>query len=171
MKKIIHLAFVLCLLFACSTTGLQDSVLTLNNNETIPLSDALDNLDLFLTRLNSTSNTKSVSQKSYSEDSIFAVGSTSFNTNDLEQDQVDNDTLMYVVNFDNDEGYAILAANKLVPNPVICLTEKGHISKELFSAAKKILKGDNNSLENANDSLWVPMLLYAYAERTRANTI
>ena len=171
MKKIIHLAFALCLLFACSTTGLQDSVLTLNNNETIPLSDALDNLDLFLTRLNSTSNTKSVSPKSYSEDSIFAVGSTSFNKNDLEQNQVDNDTLMYVVNFDNDEGYSILAANKLVPNPVICLTEKGHISKELFTSAQNLFEGDNNSFENADDSLWVPILLFSYAKRTRANII
>lgn len=41
----------------------------------------------------------------------------------------DNDTLMYIVNFDDNEGYAIVSANRNTEG-LIAITEKGHLSSD-----------------------------------------
>lgn len=41
----------------------------------------------------------------------------------------DNDTLMYIVNFDDNEGYAIVSANRNTEG-LIAITEKGHLNSD-----------------------------------------
>lgn len=127
--------------------------------------EALGHMNGLVDQLNG-ADTKSSFSKSYSMDKVFSVCHIPTITKSGETEDA-ADTMMYVVNFDNDEGYAVLAADSRMPADVLCITEKGHMSEELFAAAKEALEGDGAT----DDSLWVPMLLLASAERTRANGI
>lgn len=44
----------------------------------------------------------------------------------------DNDTLMYIVNFDDNEGYAIVSANRNTEG-LIAITEKGHLNSDCMT--------------------------------------
>ena len=42
------------------------------------------------------------------------------------------DPMVYLVNYENSEGFAILAANTDIPDPIIAVTEKGNISSSFY---------------------------------------
>ena len=166
MKQAICYIALAVVLLACSKTA--ENLPSKENGRLstrISLTEALGHMDDLMEELDG-ADTKSCFSKSYSVDDIFSVRHLSAATKSGEADDA-ADTLLYVVNFDNDEGFAVLAADRRMPAEVLCITEKGHISEELFAAAKEALEGDGAT----DDSLWVPMLLLASAERTRANII
>ena len=51
-----------------------------------------------------------------------------------------NDTLLYIVNFNNNNGYAVLSAMTSAKNPVFCVTESGCITTEDFRKADEYLQ-------------------------------
>ncbi len=54
------------------------------------------------------------------------------------------DTLLYLVNFGNDEGFAILSADTRLEIPVFCITEKGSISPDDFIQENQIINTEND---------------------------
>ena len=50
------------------------------------------------------------------------------------------DTVLYIVNFKDNNGYAVLSAMTSAANPVFCVTEAGQISPEDFMAADEYLQ-------------------------------
>lgn len=166
MKKTISFITLAVVLLACSkTAGNGPSAEGGRLSTRISLMEALGHMNGLVDQLNG-ADTKSSFSKSYSMDKVFSVCHIPTVTKSGESEDA-ADTMMYVVNFDNDEGFAVLAADSRMPADVLCITEKGHMSEELFAAAKEALEGDGAT----DDSLWVPMLLLASAERTRANGV
>ena len=166
MKKVFFLVTIAFVLLACSKTAENSPSAERDRLSTrISLMEALGHMNGLVDQLNG-ADTKSSFSKSYSMDKVFSVCHIPTVTKSGESEDT-ADTMMYVVNFDNDEGFAVLAADSRMPADVLCITEKGHMSEELFAAAKEALEGDGAT----DDSLWVPMLLLASAERTRANGI
>lgn len=62
--------------------------------------------------------------------------------------------LLYVVNFADSTGYAILSADSRIPEPVLCITEGGHISAEEFSHPPTLILEPIRSQEIQGPSLY-----------------
>lgn len=62
-----------------------------------------------------------------------------------------SDTILYLVNFENNEGYAILAADKRIPSPIIAITESGSISTDDFNFKPDSIKGFKLYNDTLND--------------------
>ena len=89
--------------------------------EVIPVEEALQTLDKFLSE-NDMIQTKSGYTRSYDQVSTyFRKGILTKSGSD------ENLPTAYVVNFENDEGFAVLGANNVVPD-VIAVTESGSIN-------------------------------------------
>lgn len=66
----------------------------------------------------------------------------------------ENRELLYVANFLNDQGYAILAADSRIPDPVICVTEQGSMSPEDFNGSTALLSEADIQKEIKDFSLY-----------------
>lgn len=144
MKKSFYLAILLLLLAACSK---EDSPVitppTINHNlsTTIPLSEALCSLDEMIQGLSMV--TKSSQAPTYSTASIITIGQSTFPKTKTDRIELDfPDTLMYLVNFDNDKGFAVLAGDTRLGESVYCFAEKGSISANDFAKAFDYLSSD-----------------------------
>lgn len=138
MKEFIKLTCCLLafILMSCSKQSIVEH--TGSNGQgistSIKLEDALTSLDKLLVELKETT-TKS-SLPSYSTSDISVVGMPSFPKTKGIVSGVDvPDTLLYIVNFNDSEGFAVLAGDTRLGIPVYCITEKGSISSEDFSQA------------------------------------
>lgn len=59
------------------------------------------------------------------------------------QDSVECDNLLYIANFDNGQGYAILAADNRISEKVIAVTDDGSLSEETVYAAINRTRSNN----------------------------
>lgn len=81
------------------------------------------------------------------------------------------DTLAYVFNFENNEGFAIIAANKVLP-PMLAITEKGHYEPgeitgvENFDYFMETLLGKLSALESPEELGRGGILEYYYTHDT-----
>ncbi len=138
--KTFHFTLLICsvVLAACSKDlNLTEDILSVTtSNYSIPLEDALKSLQAYLDSENDLM-TKSESQegvKSRIISDVHTIRLTAVNTKGTDL-PVDCDSLLYLVNFQNDEGFAILAADKRISDDVIAVTESGNMSEEyLYSA-------------------------------------
>ncbi|MBP5488608.1 MAG: C10 family peptidase [Bacteroidales bacterium] len=151
MKKILFLAAIVVLCTCTKTNGTFSNALgeATNNSMTIPLSMALQSLDEMLEDIRVV--TKSSVNKEYSSSSVISLGAGMIRetkTDILGWDLPD--TLMYLVNFDHDEGFAVLAGDRRLGESVYCLTESGEIGANDFFVALDYLAG--NSVETKADS-------------------
>lgn len=115
-------------------------------NITISISDALNNLDNAITDLNIT--TKGGNCPTYQRKSVFCVGNNCFNKT-KSMDVNIPDTLLYAVNFDNNEGFAVLSANRHLSDDIYCITEKGCITLEHFQSAFDFLHTPNHTTRSS----------------------
>ena len=88
---------------------------TRTESETIALYDALANLEK---AMNCVQAVKSNSSRIYSTDDIIVVGKHTFTHTKSFENEIIPDTLMYVVNFENENGFAVMSANKLLGEDV-----------------------------------------------------
>ena len=159
MKYIKTIALIL-LFASCSRD--YDRV-SLREDTTIPVEEALGSLQKFLdnqnklspgTRSSSNRNIESITTVKYSD--IF--GSNLGNLSDRSEMPA-----VYVVNYENDEGYAILSANSNIADQIIAVTEKGTIDSS-FSISSNEDSGNEAIIDEEFRSL-VKALLIGYIAR------
>ncbi|MCQ2160748.1 MAG: C10 family peptidase [Bacteroidales bacterium] len=132
MKKML-LASCLILFFSCEK-AMDYSIHKSSENLSISLDEALENLNTAINTLYG-SGTKAMGTFSYSHSNIQTFTSDKlmcqtkggFNVMSIP------DSLFYIVNFDDDQGFAILSATKRLSSDVYCITESGHLSIEDFN--------------------------------------
>lgn len=128
-------------------------------NEVIPLEEAMANLEEFLSSY--TNVTKAAKTRSIADAEVFTFGSRTLKTKagGIEIP----DTLAYLVNLGNEEGFAVLAANRKLNNSIYCLTEDGRVDQESFAQAFAYLSGQLETRSGSEimdmEELFVPTLL------------
>lgn len=110
-----------------------------DNGTTIPLSEALSNLDNLLSQLDI--DTKASHSRTYSIQSVSDFGGQDICKTKATGIDIP-DALMYLVNFDDAEGFAVLAADRRLGESIYCITENGTISKSDFTEAFDYLQSD-----------------------------
>ncbi len=103
---------------------------------TIPVDKALSNLRSFL----KAGNTRTDDVPEISE--VFPVVLTESNTRafDPNTPATTKDTLLYVANFTNNVGYAILSANELIPDDIIAVVDSGNLSQTCVNKALSLIE-------------------------------
>lgn len=160
-KSFIALFVALSALVACNKDNAVSIPVQkeLNVSEVIPMEEALANLETFLSSYSGA--TKSGKTRSVDEVEVFTFGSSSVKTRSTNADLPD--TLAYLVNLGDDEGFAVLSANRKLNNSIYCLTEEGNVNHEDFAAAYEYLSGEpeTRSVSEIKDmeDVFVPALL------------
>lgn len=131
MKKVFIFVCIVFTLLSCDKSSYdynhvdEDAVLS----STIPLSEALSSLDSMIKSL------KPEVKCDYDEHrSVSLVGALDFTSTKAAGFDIP-DTLMYIVNFDGGNGFAVLAGDRRLGESVYCLTEEGIMTPEDFSKA------------------------------------
>ena len=136
MKKTLFL-FAFVSILSCSEISTDDSMYLPpiskdGESTTIPLNEALASLDDMLSEI--AASTKSCDAKCYSSSDVSVIGSTKLPmTKSVPVDIPD--TLMYFVNFEGNDGFAVMAGDRRLGAEVYCVTEDGSISLDDFIAA------------------------------------
>lgn len=118
MKHSIHSIVALLFITACTKPTAVDGILNCSNiDHTIPTEVAVNTLLEYLQQ-----NTKSSPITSYE---VNVVLSRQTKTND-------SDSLLYLVNFEKESGFAILSADDRISTPILAVTDKGSISVDDF---------------------------------------
>lgn len=134
MKK----SLFLCGLFAAMLTACSDQedldkalseIHIPENPYAIPVESALANLQAFLN--------DSEIGGSRATDDIVSVHTIKYNrvASRAEQDSLKCDNLLYVANFSDDKGYAILAADQRISEHIICIADSGSLTADLVYSA------------------------------------
>lgn len=141
MKHLSILFFisVSCLSFSCMK---EENVIIAprdTDNHTIPLKEALTSLDSFMD--DAGLRTRSGEEKTYDLSKISIFGKSQLSPATRAAGEKDNlpDTLIYIVPFSDEDGFAILAANDVLKSTIICVTEKGAMSSSDFEKAYEFL--------------------------------
>ena len=164
IKHFVIISFCLSLFLACNKNDFAPKEVE-NDSHRISLQVALDHLDSFLDAMDNNTKTEAT-RKNYSLDNIETVSYTvNTSTKGSLDDSKSEDNLMYLVNFDNDLGAAVLAADDRLGDVVLCVTESGSLHKESFDHALDLIdKGTTKateeieSLSNSSCDV-VPLLL------------
>ena len=134
---------------SCITKNtLPESNLQQSTNLTIPLDDAIGHLDAFLNR--NEYMTRGL-KKSYR--SIEVVSSGDVTRSNGESLPI-VDSLLYLVNFEDDAGYAILSADRRIGTPILAVTEMGSISAQDFDLfSQNTTRFEGGTLGDGGDDL------------------
>ncbi len=144
MKKNYNLLWLLLILVLNSCDkSMDDRMLSTNENatlstETISVDEALCNLTDAIINLNL--ETKSRTTATLSKDNVFAIGAKELSVPTKSNDSFLPDTLLYAINF-TDGGFAIMAGNSKINEPIMCITEHGSISTEDILKGVDMLNG------------------------------
>ena len=152
--------FVLLAFWSCveKVESIGKSSFQTSLSEEISYSDAIQSLQEFMEDLNATKSgqTQSLADTSNS----FIVQFHQFKSAGT---GLSDKRLFYVVDFGEDDGYAILAANKKLGMEVICLTEKGHLTPDHFVNADQAINGE------PSDTTFIPEAILSAAFLRMAN--
>lgn len=142
------ICMVLCTLFnACSDDVITgNSLIDSESNQSqyaISQEEALANLDAFISAESSSSRS--------ARPAIKSVRALKFRQSiSRGADNIECDNLLYVANFENEGGFAILAGDKRIPEEVIAISEQGNISDDA------ILRAASNGSEDDGDNAYYP---------------
>lgn len=133
----------------------QDSLIEDHNigqeqlqNEVIPLDEAMSNLEDFLRSY--VVSTKSGRDYQVDISKVVPFGGATIATKTAPTITMP-DTLVYLVNFGEDDGFAVVSANRKLNSSVFCLTEKGSINGTEFAEAQSYLSRESVSTKSATD--------------------
>lgn len=132
-KKLNYFLFLLLFLTSCqmAETTYDDSTFsaqtTIGHSSTIPVDSALNSLQLLINQLYP--ETKG-NHDSFQIKNVDVVGSISETRSNLSLD-----SLLYLVNFANDAGFAVVSADKRIPDDILALSESGSINALCFKSA------------------------------------
>ena len=108
-------------------------------SHTIPLETALNSLQDFMsTSFDATRGQKDCRNVS----NVFPVHFNSVTTRAVNNSNVNCENLVYVANFEQDNGYAVLAADDRIKDQVIAIIDDGNVSEETILSASKELSED-----------------------------
>lgn len=129
-------------------------------DDSIPLQEALSSLDSFM------SDAFPETKAGIIYESIDSFGAKDIpKTKGSEENICIPDTLVYLVNFFNEEGFAILSANRRLTSNIFAVTEKGSISSADLCNAYDLLNNPTlsheteNSIQAADSSIVSAILL------------
>lgn len=160
-RNIFSIMTIIVLLFQCviylsscdnSIHGYEDNKMHKNNNSgriddynyTIPVDSALEYLSAYFSaETNYDSSTRTENRRIVSKISPikYKINKSRASTCDW-----DCDTVLYIANFENNEGYAILAADERIKEKVLVVTDEGHLSEETVNAVMNNNNNDSNRL-------------------------
>ncbi len=126
MKKIIYIAISVIFLISCEKLAYlpeTDNIINKERTHVIPMEEALASLESFQSIAAETKSIPSIKE-------VFVVYSTPSLTRSSSSE---SDTLLYVVNYENNGGYAILAADDRIVEDVLMITNQGNISPTQFN--------------------------------------
>jgi hypothetical protein len=190
MKKIFYLFAIIALgFYSCTDKDVINQVQIAQSanknaqNFRIPLDSAIISLNTTIQQLdNNRLNSKgaAINIKRREIKNVVSLTRRNYNNNSRMKVVGNNatsisDTILYLVNFENDEGYAILAADKRIPSTVIAITESGSISAEDFNFKPDSIKGFKLYNDSVNDYYVgvtqpaAPKLVSDYAESSINN--
>ena len=123
-----------------------------SSSTVIPLDKALANLDRQIEAIFGPE-TKA-SSKAYDMSSVVTAGGRDIlgpSTRSASGQNGLPDTLIYIVNFENDNGYAILSADARLDEDIYCITEKGRLTIEDLEQTYAYLSSssDSSGMEHA----------------------
>lgn len=122
-NQIIILGFILCALSCTQTEDLPCIEKKASNDYIVPVNTALKNLDDFL-KIDIVGSRAAESPKVAEVYSINIPTSRSSEASDVEN-------LFYIANFEDNQGYAILAADSRISSPVLAVTDAGYLPSSL----------------------------------------
>ena len=137
--KFIYATLALLLLFSCSVEDNLESLMQ-DNNEIVTYKvtqeEAQSIVQGFVDEMSFISSTRSANEMSHKEiSSVYALRKNLIQTRsgaDGNDFPIDLDTLMYVVNFSNDNGFVLVAADKRT-EPIFAIVDEGNFNFELLS--------------------------------------
>lgn len=156
MKKTILFFCCIALAFGCTDMELQynddEAEASRSSSTVIPLDKALANLDRQIEAIFGPG-TKA-STKCYDMSSVVTAGGRDIlgpSTRSASGQNGLPDTLIYIVNFENDNGYAILSADARFDEDIYCITEKGRLTIEDLEQTYAYLSSssDSSGMEHA----------------------
>lgn len=113
-------------------------------NYTIPISAAIDNLEEAIDAISF--HTKADERPKYNNSGVIVLGKNNLAINTKGGEGIEiPDTLLYIVNFNDDEGFAVLAADNRIPMPVLCITESGSLQGKDFEEAIQKMQNDTKA--------------------------
>lgn len=136
MKKVVFLISLL-LTLSCTKEMNQNSnhPKNLSISTTISPDEALSNLNSLLVKLNGETKAAEIFNMSF----LQPIGGENFRVSTKSYAVDIPDTLMYVVNFAEQKGFAVLAGDTRLSDRVYCITENGNISADDFASAFEFL--------------------------------
>lgn len=151
MKNLSKLFFVFFIahFIACSNDAIEEmSVITedVNNNGTVENTfkvsedEAKETLISFLGQFESNSSVvvRSTSQRTIKDIQAFNVNPTTRSSSDYDYEIPDDvETLFYLINFNNDQGFGIVSGDKRT-TPVLAVIDEGSLSLDTLSRVKNI---------------------------------
>lgn len=141
MKKLIFLLATMLVIASCQEVDLKTVNQTLaskKNNFAISQEEALENLSDFMEGFEPTARS--------SKRDIQNVIAVKYNrlSRSEEDAQYNCENLLYVANFTNSQGYAILSGDTRIPEPVLAVTDEGSINESEVYNAMTQLPQENN---------------------------
>lgn len=119
------ICFVMVSCTVYETTSEHQLDIIHNYSHTIPVDEALSKLDAVLSIVDE--GTKGEVKRRVKDVNIVRA---SYIMTKAEVEKFDCDSLMYIINFEDEEGYAVLAADDRIPEDIIVLMDKGQASVE-----------------------------------------
>lgn len=126
---------------------------------TIPKEEALANLRSLMSELDNDTKA-SAHEMAIAEFSVVSTNDLSIPTRS--NGAIVTDSLLYIVNFENDEGFAVMAADRRIKSDILAVAERGHLSPSLLSLAANPGQFISDSTLAQTDSLFIPSLIVSY---------
>ena len=127
------LTIALISIISCSKTIETSTTTDFESDMIIPIDDALTNLQQTINRIYGETKASSLSFD------VEIVGNAELNTSTKSAEFNLPDTLLYLVNFNNNNGFAVLSANRELNEDIYCITESGSITKEELALALNLI--------------------------------
>lgn len=134
MKKIIYTTIIFTLALVSCNDDLENVIPQEKNNITtvshaIPVEDALDNLQNFLDNLEKNTVTRAdFDTPKRRIGTVDVIRKRDAVTRGDVSEDLDADSLLYVVNFEDNQGYALLAADDRISSPLIFVGDSGNVN-------------------------------------------
>lgn len=151
MNKLIYTILALLLLASCQD---NDSPLTSIDSETKTSKESLSRYaitpDSALAYLHEFLETSEPSSRSISSKTVASITPIRYNAANSRSNvnNTDCENLVYVANFEQEQGYAILAADKRIQEKVIAVTDQGSLSDATVYSAMELANSERTILED-----------------------
>ena len=161
-RSIKGLLALLMVISGCTNQLTEDYYQDQNDRrDVIPIEEALARLDDQM-KIFYGGPSKGYSTRKYDYSSVsiltrddLGIGETKGSSENL------TDSLLYLVNFDDNNGYAVLPASRKIDNGIFCVTDQGSISADDFAQALDVLNNGRNGsgIASSEKLLIVPELI------------